>query len=195
MRHSHAPVAITALIVIATACTPETEAISTPAATSQPITDSAPYLCELVPERAFRLVSGATKPLVEKIEGDKAVGTCKVPDTTPRPLTVWWMREGPGMPLNHLERLLDDRRNIYTRAGGVVLPSSLGDGMAAYLTHGLLAEQPYRVSAKFRCGNRERLIDIYLAQTAKGRDAIKDLTDLMRIAQHRYADLHNCDLK
>jgi hypothetical protein len=64
--------------------------------------------------------------------------------------------------------------------------------MAAYLTNGLLATQPYRVSANFRCDSKERMLDIYLAQVAKGRDALKDLIDLMRIAQKRYGELHNC---
>ncbi len=64
--------------------------------------------------------------------------------------------------------------------------------MAAYLTNGLLADQPYRVSAKFRCGGKERLLDIYLSQVAKGRDGIKDLTDLMRIAQRRYGEVYDC---
>ncbi|WP_345558814.1 hypothetical protein [Nonomuraea rosea] len=36
------------------------------------------------------------------------------------------------------------------------------------------------------------MIDIYLAQVAKGRDAIKDLIALMRIAQKRYGDLYDC---
>ncbi|MFG1943699.1 hypothetical protein [Nonomuraea sp. NPDC048826] len=66
--------------------------------------------------------------------------------------------------------------------------------MAAYLTNGLLAEQPYRVSAKFTCGGKKRLIDIYLTQVAKGRDAMKDLTDFMRIAQKRYSQIHDCPL-
>lgn len=105
------------------------------------------------------------------------------------------MQEGSEMSKKHLEFLIKGRRNVYTRHGGVTLPTDLGNGMAAYLGEGLLAQQPYQVSAQFTCGDKARLIDIYLTQVAKGRDAMKDLTDLMRIAQHRYADLHNCDLK
>ncbi|MFI7151163.1 hypothetical protein ACIBO2_40115 [Nonomuraea sp. NPDC050022] len=48
------------------------------------------------------------------------------------------------------------------------------------------------MSAKFSCDGKDRLIDIGLAQVAKGRDAIKDLTELMRIAQTRYGHLYNC---
>jgi hypothetical protein len=96
------------------------------------------------------------------------------------------------MHLQHLKSLLDDRRDIYTRHGGVTLPTELGDGMAAYLTNGLLATEPYRVSAMFRCGSKERMIDIHLAQVTEGRDAFKDLAELMRIAQKRYGDLYGC---
>ena len=96
------------------------------------------------------------------------------------------------MPIEHLDFLLNDRMKVYTQHGGVPLPAELGDGMAVYLTSGLLATQPYRASAKFRCGSTDRMIDIYLSQISKGRDAIKDLINLMRIAQKRYGVLYNC---
>lgn len=85
-----------------------------------------------------------------------------------------------------------DRRDVYTRYGGVKLPTDLGDGMTAHLMNSPLADQPYRTSAKFLCGGKERMIDIFLAKIAKGRDAIKDMTELMRIAQTRYGHLYNC---
>ncbi|MGN9837948.1 hypothetical protein ACTMTI_07490 [Nonomuraea sp. H19] len=96
------------------------------------------------------------------------------------------------MPREQLDFVLDDRRQIYTRHGGVTLPTDLGDGLAAYLPNTPVADQPYRVSAKFLCGGKERMIDVFLAGVAKGRDAIKDLIDLMRIAQKRYGDLYDC---
>jgi len=177
------------------ACTPDGEITSTSAPAIQAVVDSAPYLCELVPKQALILVSGGSDFLTERSTGNKESGSCWAPDETPKPLQVNWLQTGSGATEEHLNFLLEGRRNIYTRHGGVNLPANLGEGMAAYLTDGLLAEQPYRVSAKFTCGGKERMIDIYLTQVAKGRDAMKDLTDLMRIAQHRYADLHNCDLK
>jgi hypothetical protein len=64
--------------------------------------------------------------------------------------------------------------------------------MAAYVRSAPFANEPYRVSARFRCGIRERMVDIYLPQVAKGRDAIKDLIALMRIAQKRYGELYDC---
>ncbi|MEU7828012.1 MULTISPECIES: hypothetical protein [unclassified Nonomuraea] len=103
-----------------------------------------------------------------------------------------WLQADGGTSQEHLDFLMDDRRNVYTQHGGVKLPTDLGDGMTAHLTNSPLADQPYRTSAKFRCGGKERMIDIYLAQVAKGRDAIKDMTELMRIAQKRYGHLYNC---
>lgn len=87
---------------------------------------------------------------------------------------------------------MKDRRRLYSRHSGIALPSELGDGMAGYMPDSIFADQPYRVSAKFRCGRDDRLIDISLAKVAKGRDAIQDLIALMRIAQSRYGELYDC---
>lgn len=98
------------------------------------------------------------------------------------------------MPEGHMDFLWKDRRAVYSRHGGTELPADLGEGMAAYVANAPVDEPPYQVSAKFRCGTMDRFLDILLPQIAKGRDAIKDLTELMRIAQKRYAQLHDCDL-
>lgn len=192
MRPSRLNVALTALMLLTAACTPEKDAVSTPAPVLHPVVDSAPYICRLVPEQAFRLVSGAAGTLVEKMSGNEYSGDCSAPNMTPPPLEVGWLQVGGGTSQEHLDLLIDGRRNIYTRHGGVTLPRDLGDGMAARLTDSPLADQPYRVSAKFRCGGKDRLVDIYLAQAAKGRDAMKDLIELMRIAQKRYSEIYNC---
>jgi hypothetical protein len=192
MRHSRLPAALAVLLLLATACNQEKNIVPTSAPVLQPIVDSSPYICRLVPEQAFRLVSGATGSLSEKTSGDEMSGECWAPDTTPRPLEVGWLQAGGGTSREHLDFVMDDRRQLYSRHGGVALPASLGDGMAAYMPDSVFADQPYRVSARFRCNNEERLIDIDLGQVAKGRDALKDLTELMRIAQKRYGELYNC---
>ncbi|MGN9781797.1 hypothetical protein ACTMTF_10240 [Nonomuraea sp. ZG12] len=102
------------------------------------------------------------------------------------------MQESRGTPREDLDFLMDDRREVYSRNGGVALPTDLGDGMAAHLPNPPSNDQPYQISAKFSCSKKERLIDISLPQVVKGRDAIKDLTDLMRIAQKRYGELYDC---
>ncbi|MDX6433994.1 MAG: hypothetical protein QOE54_6360, partial [Streptosporangiaceae bacterium] len=52
--------------------------------------------------------------------------------------------------------------------------------------------RPNHVIALFRCGTREPWLGIELRQVSHGRDAIKDLTQLMRIAEHRFGKLHHC---
>ncbi|RVX38226.1 hypothetical protein EDD27_0519 [Nonomuraea polychroma] len=190
MRHASA--ALAALALLAAACTPTTGIDSTPASALRPVVDSSPYVCTLIPEQAFRLVSGVTGPLVEKTAGNERNGDCRAPDTPSGSLEVWWKQEGPGMSREHMEFLIEDRRKFYSDYGGVALPADLGDGMAAYLRDPPAADQPYQVSAKFRCGSKERLIDIYLPQVTKGRDANKDMAELMRIAQKRYGEVYNC---
>jgi hypothetical protein len=192
MRLSRLPAALATLLLLTAACTPESDVVPTPAPALQPISDSAPYVCGLVPEQAFRLASGVTESLSEKTNGDEKSGECRAPDRTPHPLEVGWLQVGGGTSQEHLDFVMDDRRELYSRHGGVALPADLGDGIAGYMPDSIFADQPYRVSAKFRCGDRERMIDIYLARVAEGRDGIRDLIDLMRIAQKRYGQLHDC---
>ncbi|MEV0232315.1 hypothetical protein [Nonomuraea sp. NPDC050786] len=156
------------------------------------VVDSAPYICKLVPEQAFRLISGAIGSLIEKTSGNESSGECWASDTKPRPLEVGWLQVGDGTSQEHLNFLMNGRRDLYTRHGGVRLPADLGTGMAARVSNSPLDDQPYRVSAKFRCGGKDRMIDIYLSQVVKGRDAMKDLIALMRIAQKRYSDVYEC---
>jgi hypothetical protein len=179
-------------VLLVASCTPENDIVSTSTPVPRPIVDSAPYICKLIPEQAFRLASGATGALVEKTTGSEESGECWAPDTNPRPLEVGWLQVGNGTSQEHLDFVMDDRRQLYSRHDGVTLPTDLGDGLAAYLPSTPFADQPYRVSAKFRCDRKDRVIDIFLAQVAKGRDAIKDMTELMRIAQKRYGEVYNC---
>ncbi|KAB8195800.1 hypothetical protein FH608_009850 [Nonomuraea phyllanthi] len=140
------------------------------------------------------MVTGVTGPLVEKTSGNQNSGECWAPDASPRPLEVGWLQVDDRTSQEHLDFLMDDRRDLYSRHGGITLSNDLGDGMAAYLPNTPFSDQPYQVSAKFRCGDKERLIDIFLAKIAKGREAMKDLAELMRIAQKRYSKLYNCTL-
>ncbi|MBN6052995.1 hypothetical protein JYK22_13740, partial [Nonomuraea sp. RK-328] len=191
MTHLRLPVALTGLIALA-ACSPDTHIATTPAPPAQPVADSAPYVCKLIPEQAFRQISGVAGALAEKTTGSEGSGECWAPDTTPRPLEVGWLRVGGGTTQKSLDLTMEDRHQVYSRYDGVKLPADLGDGFAAYVPDFPFETQPYRVSAKFTCGGKDRIIDIYLAQIAKGRDAMKDLTALMRIAQKRYGTLYHC---
>ncbi|MGW0806714.1 hypothetical protein [Nonomuraea sp. NPDC002799] len=191
MRHLRLPATLATLGLLTAACTPENDIVSK-SGFIQPITNTAPYVCKLIPEQAFRLVSGVTGPLIEKTDGSQTDGDCWAPDIVPRPLEVRWMQEGDGMSRKHLDFVLNDRRQVYSSHGGVMVPTDLGDGLAAYLPDSPFANQPYRIVAKFSCDGREQLITIYLTQVTEGRDAIEDMIELMRIAQKRYGEVYDC---
>ncbi|NRQ35621.1 hypothetical protein HII36_27860 [Nonomuraea sp. NN258] len=194
MRGFQLPVALAALLLFAAACTTGEPVAPTQAPAGQPIADLPPYVCELVPEQALRLVSGINGPVTATTAGTKESGQCRAPASTPPPLQVNWLQADDAAGQEHLDFLMDDRRKLYSRHSPKPLPADLGNGMTTYLTNSPLADQPYRVSAEFRCGGEDRMIDIYLAQVVKGRDGIKDLIELMRIAQKRYGELYSCKL-
>lgn len=87
---------------------------------------------------------------------------------------------------------MDDRRAAYSRHGAITLPADLGEGAAVHFPEGPFGDQPYRVVARFTCGGKQRIITLYLAQIAQGRDGIRDMIDLMRIAQKRYGQFYKC---
>ncbi|MER6828671.1 hypothetical protein ABT352_22010 [Streptosporangium sp. NPDC000563] len=195
MRIHSLPVTLTAIALIVTGCTLD----DTPALTPAPINtgaivDSAPYICRLVPDQAFQLVSGVDKTLSEETSGNDGTGDCWTPNTTSKPLTVAWMQENAGSTREHLDYVMDDRRAAYSRHGAVTLPTDLGEGLAVHFPEGPFSDQPYRVVSRFACGGKQRIITLYLAQVAKGRDGIRDMIDLMRIAQKRYGHLYKCAL-
>lgn len=103
-----------------------------------------------------------------------------------------WTQETAKTKRDHIDFLMDDRRAVFTRYGATKLPGDLGEGYAAYFPIVQAEDQHYRVVAGFSCGGKKRILDLYLAQIAKGRDGIRDMIELMRIAQKRYGRLHKC---
>ncbi|WP_219507532.1 hypothetical protein [Nonomuraea ceibae] len=192
MRSPYLSAIPTAIILLLPACSAEKSMVATPNSARQTITDAPPYVCKLVPEQAFRAITGTVGPISGETVGSEASGECRTPDPMRPPLQVNWLRAEGKTGQEHIDYVMDGRLSIYTRHNGVTIPADLGNGMVAYLTSGLLAQQPYRISAKFRCGGKDRMLDIYLAKVAKGRDAIQDLIVLMRIAQSRYGELYDC---
>ncbi|WP_157529903.1 hypothetical protein [Microtetraspora niveoalba] len=193
MRTTHLLVALSSAVCLLAACTSDHAVPPPGAASDRPVADSAPYLCDLVPQRAFLLVSGITGSFTEKRDGSKSNSSCSAQSAPPYPLAVDWISEQGGTAREDIDYLLRDRLGVYARHGGVKLPEELGTGMAAYVPdYGSVTQQPYQVTAKFRCDGKEQLLTLRLDQVAKGRDAIKDLIALMRIAQKRYGEVHEC---
>lgn len=188
------------LMFLGAACTPGCSA-EPPPADPEPVADSAPYLCTFVPERALRLVLGVTGQLVDYISGGKESGECSAPRDHPYVMAAAWLQEvdenaeeySEYLTREHLADLLEDKKKAYSRHGGMDIPSDLGDGMTAKIPAGI-PNLPYEIAAKFLCGGKERYLTFSFAEFAKGRDPFKDMIELMRIAQKRYAALHKCEL-
>ncbi|SFK40980.1 hypothetical protein SAMN05216275_12491 [Streptosporangium canum] len=193
MRFRCQLVALIAVMLLGTACTPEDSALPTPApVATDAIVDSPPYVCKFVPDQAFRLVSGVKGSLSEQTNGNETNGDCGTPGAIPKSLSVAWMQEAPQSTREYLGEVMDDRRKVFTRHGAATLPADLGEGLAVHLAYAGVDEQPYQVVARFNCGGKQRIITLYLAQIAKGRDGIRDTIELMRIAQKRYGQLYAC---
>jgi hypothetical protein len=71
------------------------------------------------------------------------------------------------------------------------LPAMLGKGFTVN-TPGAITGRPYYTIATFRCGATSPWLRIDLARVIQGRDRIKDMISLMRIAEQRFGLLHHC---
>lgn len=178
------------IMLITSACSDTPESVPNPAA-SATIVDAPPYICKFVPEQALRLVSGFTQPFSEASDGTADDGDCDAPNASPALLDVAWSREHGNWTDKDLQSLVDDRIETLERHEGVSIPDSMGRGMAAYMPDD---DQSHQIIAKFSCGGSTRLLMMGFREFVKGRDAIKDMIDLMRIGQRRYAELYKCGL-
>jgi hypothetical protein len=185
--------ALLGISLLAGACT-TTDPVSAPAsAPPKPIADSSPYLCSLVPEQAIRLMFDASGPITDLTSGAKTSGQCSAPRTHPYLLYIAWSQEDGKRTREDLNRLLADKKRVYSQHGGVSLPADLGDGMVAKVPSGL-PNLPYEAAVKFPCGGKERYLTFSIAAVAQGRDAFQDMIELLRIVQKRYAELNKCDI-
>ncbi len=72
------------------------------------------------------------------------------------------------------------------------LPPELGDGVATTDGSNGLSSRDNLVVAMFRCGERKPWISIDFVPVVRGRDAVQDMVDFMRIAQKRFGQIHKC---
>jgi hypothetical protein len=150
-----------------------------------------PYWCGLIPKEAFRRVTGVVGNFIESSSSSTADdGTCILRDLEGHgELGVGWsLIVGKDVIAKRIERIRTD--NVM-RSNPKTLPSRLGSGFTAYASSED-ESAPYVVAAVFRCGRREPMINIDLHRVSQRRNATKDLTDLMRIAQNRFGEFHHC---
>ena len=154
----------------------------------RPVTDRSPYLCDLVPEPGFRRSTGLTTPLKSDWDGPQTDnGLCLArPSKGPAPLGIEWSYNGG-------EEILRTQRKNWAHGAARQLPSELGRGLAGYRSSGGLDGLPNYVVAVFKCGRKKPWISIDFVNVVRGRDAVQDMVDFMRIAEKRFGEIHKCE--
>jgi hypothetical protein len=155
----------------------------------RPIYDSAPYLCDLIPEAAFRNITGLRvrlDPQTTGVPGKHGLCLAYAPGRE-APLGVdWSFVDG--------ERAISRIKAKYGDYNPRRLPSEFGRGFI--ITFPVAGNpRPLYVIALFRCGGRQPWLSIDVAPVVKGRDPVRDMTEFMRIAQRRFGQLHHCTPK
>lgn len=189
-------VALASLCQLLSGCSshpPKSSATSAPLPRStQPASssaaDSAPYWCDLVSKRAFRHITGLKENNLSEYRSgwQPSHGTCLVRNGRPTsPLGLNWSTGNGAKTVHRMKNLYD------LRFGPTKLPAVLGRGFTVKTT-AAEGERPYYVIATFQCGSIRPWLSIDILQISPGRDATKDLVDLMRLAQQRFGKLHRC---
>ncbi|SNT59943.1 hypothetical protein SAMN05443665_10551 [Actinomadura meyerae] len=153
----------------------------------RPVVDGAPYLCDLVPEASLRRVTGVTAPLKSDWAGPQ----------TDNGLCVVLQPKGPGVlgvqwSYNQGEKILRTQWANWAHKSHYKIPTELGRGLAGYDPSGGLDGLPNYVFALFRCRHKKLWISIDFARVVRGRDAVQDMFDFMRIAEKRFGEIHKC---
>lgn len=163
-----------------------TAQLSTPTTDLRPISDSPPYWCEFVPQDALSKITGMSAGLTESRDGwlpDK--GLCVVRDGSQSgPMGLDWENSNGRVQV-------DSQAKKHPGYKQTLLPTDLGYGFVVYFPK-YVDYRPYSVISTFQCGSLQPWLGIDLILVSPGRDYVRDLTDLMRIAQKRFGVLHKC---
>ncbi|MFF4242145.1 hypothetical protein ACFYYL_40290 [Actinomadura geliboluensis] len=178
---------LAAAMILAAGCHDGVPREKSPPPDALPVEDGAPYLCDLVPEPAFRRSTGVTAPLKSDWSKRQAGGGLCLASLQGghAPLGIEWSTSDG-------EYILRTQRENWAEESSHQLPVELGRGLAGYRPSGGLTGLPNYVMALFRCGNKKPWISINFVSVVRGRDAVQDMFDFMRIAEKRFGDLHKC---
>ncbi|NRQ38599.1 hypothetical protein HII36_43265 [Nonomuraea sp. NN258] len=155
-----------------------------PTVDTRAIVDVGPYWCDVIPRQAVRIISGLSLPLTESTWGVPTThGGCLLRNGYTR-FSLYWSARGGDQALDLALENFGSRR----LAG---LPADLGEGLIAY-TGESSGTNPYVVFMLFRCGDERPWMGIDFSEAAKGRNVVADSIALLRIARHRYGEIHEC---
>jgi hypothetical protein len=154
--------------------------------TSSPGTPSGKsYWCDFVAQESLRQISGDLGALSEVREGwSSDQGLCLVRDSQKSaPMSVSWDSQGgKGIVQRQASTFGENSRT---------LPPAMGYGFEVKLPHAA-DNRPYYVISAFACGAGVPWLRIDLRSVRAGRDYVRDLEELLRIAEGRFGELHGC---
>ncbi|MFI0447753.1 hypothetical protein [Actinomadura sp. 6N118] len=155
----------------------------------RPVSDGPPYLCDLVSEPAFRRVTGLMH-LTSRWAGpqtDNGLCLAHIPGRE-APLGLDWS-------YNDGQKVLRLQKENWEDNSPHRLPADLGSGLAVIRPTAGADPRPNFVIALFRCGKERPWISIDFAPVVRGRDAVQDMVEFMRIAEKRFGQIHKCTPK
>lgn len=187
-RRRRIQVSLICAVLVFAGCESADESSNTPRITRpqpvRPIIDTAPYLCDLVPERSFLDAIGTTGSLTDEWSGNLTdTGLCLAySGQNEASLGIQWAYTDG-------DRVVRRQQKQYADNVLHSLPPDLGRGFAS--TSAARPRINY-VIALFRCREKRPWLRIDFVAVVRGRDAVRDMTDLMRIAERRFGVLHKC---
>ncbi|MBW8484712.1 hypothetical protein [Actinomadura parmotrematis] len=179
------------VVMLASGCQGKSIVHEPTTAPARLILDAAPYLCDLVPEHSFREVSGVAGSLAGRWDGHQTdYGLC----------LAWGAQNsallGISWSYNDGEQVIERQEKAWLGGSGRSpvrrLPPELGRGLAVSRFTLGGDQRPNYVIALFKCGGRATWISIDIPPVVRGRDALGDLVEFMRIAERRFGELHRC---
>lgn len=171
------------LLLISTACSPGSPKKKN--VDLNPVNDAAPYWCQLVPQNAVPRVTSISLDLRQNRDIDirDTLSSCEVGNDTELPLEVQLGLDG--------EAQFQEKQEFEHNRDATQLPPDLGRAILR-----TAPEAPnYTAASTFHCGKHLVWIRIIIRPVTKGRDPKKDLPELLKIAESRYASLAPCKIK
>lgn len=178
---------VTFCALLLTACAADRHGSdSTPSRNSTPTTETitSSYSCEYIPRSLIQEVTGTHLTSEFRDVWTTDHGSCLVYDLekTAPVATSWAAANGPSF--------------VMQQAHGAVgrltwLSQRLGHGFTSYEA-GLVSDRPYYGIVSFACGGARPWLRISLRDVRAGRDYVRDLEELLRIAEGRFGELRGC---
>jgi hypothetical protein len=156
-------------------------------ATLASVADVGPYLCDFVPEQSLRMVTGTKAPIDDTWAGpqtDNGLCLARVAGQEALLGIDWSYNDGP--------EVLRRQQRGWADNSPHPLPHEFGEGLAVIRPTFGGNPRPNYVIALFRCGKKKPWISIDFAPVVRGRDAVQDMFDFMRIAEKRFGEIHKC---